>query len=147
MLEICPTIAEGKVKVEVHPLGIGGKADPARLVFNCPAGPALNATIVDLGNRFRMIVNEVEAVLPEQDLPKLPVARVLWKVKPDLATGAAAWILAGGAHHTGYSQNLTAEYLEDFAEMAGIEFVIIDADTKLRTFKNELRYNEVAFRG
>ncbi len=147
MLEICPTIAAGQVKCEVHPLGIGGKADPVRLVFNCPAGPALNATIVDLGNRFRLIVNEVEAVLPEQDLPKLPVARVLWKVKPNLATGAAAWILAGGAHHTGYSQNLTAEYLEDFAEMAGIEFVLIDDDTRLRTFKNELRSNEVAFRG
>ncbi|QIX60440.1 L-arabinose isomerase [Hymenobacter sp. BT18] len=145
MLEICPTIAEGKAKVEVHPLGIGGKADPARLVFNCPAGPALNATIVDLGHRFRLVVNEVEAVAPEQDLPKLPVARVLWKVKPDLSTGAAAWILAGGAHHTGYSQNLTAEYLEDFAEMAGIEYVIIDDETKLRTFKNELRYNDVAF--
>ncbi|WP_151088463.1 L-arabinose isomerase [Hymenobacter baengnokdamensis] len=146
MLEICPSIAAGPVRAEVHPLGIGGKHDPVRLVFNCPAGPALNATIIDLGNRFRLIVNEVEAVQPEHDLPRLPVARVLWKVKPDLATGAAAWILAGGAHHTGYSQNLTAEYLEDFAEMAGIEFVIIDADTRLRTFKNELRYNEVAFR-
>ncbi|UOQ50945.1 L-arabinose isomerase [Hymenobacter cellulosivorans] len=145
MLEICPTIAEGKAKVEVHPLGIGGKADPARLVFNCPAGPALNATIVDLGHRFRLVVNEVEAVAPEQDLPKLPVARVLWKVKPSLSVGAAAWILAGGAHHTGYSQNLTAEYLEDFAEMAGIEYLIIDDETKLRTFKNELRYNDVAF--
>ncbi|WP_139921308.1 L-arabinose isomerase [Hymenobacter sp. DG01] len=147
MLEICPSIAEGKPKVEVHPLGIGGKADPARLVFNCPAGPALNATIVDLGHRFRLVVNEVEAVAPEQDLPKLPVARVLWKVKPSLNVGAAAWIYAGGAHHTGYSQNLTAEYLEDFAEMAGIEYVIIDEETKLRTFKNELRYNEVAFNG
>ena len=146
MLEICPSIAEGKVRAEIHPLGIGGKEDPVRLVFDCPAGPALNATLVDLGNRFRLIVNEVEAVAPEQALPKLPVARVLWKVKPDLATGAAAWILAGGAHHTGYSQNLTSEYLEDFAEMAGIEFVIIDADTKLRTFKNELRYGEVAFK-
>ncbi|WP_324678038.1 L-arabinose isomerase [Hymenobacter sp. GOD-10R] len=147
MLEICPTIAEGKVRAEIHPLGIGGKADPVRLVFNCPAGPALNATLIDMGNRFRMIVNEVEAVAPEQDLPNLPVARVLWKVKPDLATGAAAWILAGGAHHTGYSQNLTTEYLEDFAEMAGIEFVVIDGDTKLRTFKNELRANEAAFGG
>ncbi|MCB2407867.1 L-arabinose isomerase [Hymenobacter lucidus] len=147
MLEICPSIAEGKARVEVHPLGIGGKADPARLVFNCPAGPALNATIVDLGHRFRLVVNEVEAVAPEQDLPKLPVARVLWKVKPSLSVGAAAWILAGGAHHTGYSQNLTAEYLEDFAEMAGIEYLIIDDETKLRTFKNELRYNEVAFSG
>ncbi|RAK69287.1 L-arabinose isomerase [Hymenobacter edaphi] len=145
MLEICPSIAEGKAKVEVHPLGIGGKADPVRLVFNCPAGPALNATIVDLGHRFRLVVNEVEAVAPEQELPKLPVARVLWKVQPDLATGAAAWIYAGGAHHTGYSQNLTTEYLEDFADMAGIECVVIDEDTKLRRFKNELRYNEVAF--
>ncbi|MGI4874715.1 MAG: L-arabinose isomerase [Janthinobacterium lividum] len=147
MLEICPSIAEGKVRAEIHPLGIGGKEDPVRLVFNCPAGPALNATLVDMGNRFRLLVNEVEAVVPEHDLPKLPVARVLWKVKPDLPTGAAAWILAGGAHHTGYSQNLTTEYLEDFAEMAGIEFVVIDADTRLRTFKNELRFNEVAFRG
>jgi len=147
MLEICPSIAAGKPRIEVHPLGIGGKADPARLVFNCPAGPALNATIVDLGHRFRLVVNEVEAVLPTQDLPKLPVAHVLWKVKPSLNTGAAAWILAGGAHHTGYSQNLTAEYLEDFAEMAGIEYLVIDGDTKLRTFKNELRYNDVAFGG
>ncbi|MBW3129212.1 L-arabinose isomerase [Hymenobacter profundi] len=147
MLEICPTIAEGKVRAEIHPLGIGGKADPVRLVFNCPAGEGLNATIVDMGNRFRMIVNEVEAVAPEHELPNLPVARVLWKVKPDMATGVAAWILAGGAHHTGFSQNLTVEYLEDFAEMAGIEFLVIDADTKLRNFKNELRYNEVAFGG
>ena len=147
MLEICPTIGEPKVRAEIFPLGIGGKEDPVRLVFNCPAGPALNATIVDLGNRFRMIVNEVEAVAVEQELPNLPVARVLWRVKPDLATGAAAWILAGGAHHTGYSQNLTTEYLEDFADIAGIECVVIDDATKLRTFKNELRYNEVAFRG
>jgi L-arabinose isomerase len=145
MLEICPSIAEGKVRAEVHPLGIGGKADPVRLVFNCPAGPALNATIVDLGHRFRLVVNEVEAVAPEHELPKLPVARVLWKVQPDLATGAAAWIYAGGAHHTGYSQNLTTEYLEDFAEMAGIECVVIDEATKLRPFKNELRYNDVAY--
>ena len=146
MLEICPTIAAGRPRVEVHPLGIGGKADPVRLVFDCPAGPALNATLVDLGNRFRLIVNEVEAVAPEQDLPNLPVARVLWQVKPDLATGVAAWLLAGGAHHTGYSQSLTAEYLEDFAEIAGIEFVLIDAETRLRTFKNELRAGEAAWR-
>ncbi len=146
MLEICPSIAAGRVRCEVHPLGIGGKEDPVRLVFDGAAGPALNATLVDLGHRFRLIVSEVEAVAPVHALPKLPVARVLWRVKPDLATGAAAWILAGGAHHTGFSQNLTAEHLEDFAEMAGIEFVLIDADTKLRTFKNELRYNDVAFR-
>ena len=147
MLEICPSIAAGRVRAEVHPLGIGGKEDPVRLVFNCPAGPALNATIIDLGNRFRLIVSEVEAVLPAHDLPRLPVARVLWRVQPDLAIGAAAWLLAGGAHHTAFSQSLTSEYLEDFAEMAGIEFVIIDADTRLRTFKNELRFNEAAYRG
>ena len=146
LLESCPSIAAGQVRAEAHPLGIGGKEDPVRLVFSCPAGPALNATIVALGNRFRLLVNTVEAVAPAQDLPKLPVARVLWKVHPDLKTGLAAWILAGGAHHTGYSQNLTSEYLEDFAEMAGIEFLIIDEDTKLRTFKNELRYNEGAFK-
>ena len=132
MLEICPSIAEGKPRAEIFPLGIGGKEDPVRLVFNCPGGPALNATIVDLGNRFRMIVNEVEAVAVEQELPNLPVARVLWRVKPDLATGAAAWILAGGAHHTGYSQNLTVEHLEDFADIAGIECVVIDDSTRLR---------------
>lgn len=145
MLEICPSIAAKKPSCEVHPLGIGGKADPVRLVFNCPAGPALNASIVDMGNRFRLIVNEVEAVEPAQDLPKLPVARVLWKVKPDLKTGAAAWILAGGAHHTCYSQNLSAEYLADFAEIAGIEYVLINERTNLYDFKNELRWNEVYY--
>jgi L-arabinose isomerase len=146
MLEICPSIAGQGPKCEVHPLGIGGKADPVRLVFNCPAGPALNASIIDLGNRFRLLVNEVEAVEPSEDLPKLPVARVLWKVKPDLKTGAAAWILAGGAHHTAYSQNLSQEYLADFAEMANIEYVLINEHTNLYDFKNELRWNEVYYR-
>lgn len=145
MLEICPSIAAKKPSCELHPLGIGGKADPVRLVFNCPAGPALNASIVDMGNRFRLIVNEVEAIEPAQDLPKLPVARVLWKVKPDLKTGAAAWILAGGAHHTCYSQNLSAEYLADFAEIAGIEYLLINERTNLYDFKNELRWNEVYY--
>ncbi|MBS1566120.1 MAG: L-arabinose isomerase, partial [Bacteroidetes bacterium] len=131
MLEICPSIANGKASCEIHPLGIGGKADPVRLVFNSAAGPALNASIVDMGNRFRMLVNEVVAVNPIQSLPKLPVARVLWKPYPDMKTGCAAWILAGGAHHTGYSQNLTAEHMQDFADMAGIEFVLIGKETKL----------------
>jgi L-arabinose isomerase len=143
MLEICPSIADGKPKCEVHPLGIGGKADPVRLVFNSAAGPALNASIVDMGNRFRLLVNEVEAVAPQFDLPKLPVARVLWKPYPDMKTGCAAWILAGGAHHTGYSQNLTAEHMEDFAGMAGIEFSLIGKNTNLYQFKNELRWSEV----
>ena len=145
MLEICPSIADGKPSCEVHPLGIGGKADPVRLVFNSAAGPALNASIVDMGNRFRLLVNEVEAVTPEHELPNLPVARVLWKPLPDMKTGCAAWILAGGAHHTGYSQNLTAEHLEDFADMAGIELVVIGKDTNLYQFKNELRWNDVYY--
>jgi len=146
MLEICPSIAEGKPTCEIHPLGIGGKADPVRLVFNSGAGPALNASIVDMGNRFRLLVNEVVAVNPIQSLPKLPVARVLWKPYPDMKTGCAAWILAGGAHHTGYSQNLTAEHMQDFADMAGIEYVLIGKDTDLYSFKNELRWNDAAYR-
>jgi L-arabinose isomerase len=146
MLEICSSIADGKPSCEIHPLGIGGKADPVRLVFNVAGGAALNASIVDLGNRFRLLVNEVEAVAPQHDLPKLPVARVLWKPYPDIQTGCAAWILAGGAHHTCYSQNLTAEHLEDFADMAKIEFVLIGKNTKLYDLKNELRWNEVYYR-
>jgi len=145
MLEICESISKGKPSCEIHPLGIGGKADPVRLVFNVAAGEALNASIIDIGNRFRLLVNEVTAVAPKE-LPKLPVARVLWKPKPDLSTAAAAWILAGGAHHTCYSQNLTTPYLQDFAEMAGIEMVLINNDTKLHPFKNELKWNDVYYR-
>ena len=146
MLEICESIAEGKPSCEIHPLGIGGKADPVRLVFNSAPGLALNASVIDMGNRFRMLVNEVIAVNPLQSLPKLPVARVLWKPYPNMHIGCAAWILAGGAHHTCYSQNLTAEHLQDFAEMAGIEFVLIGKDTNLYQFKNELRWSEVAYK-
>lgn len=146
MLEICESIADGKANCEIHPLGIGGKEDPVRLVFNVAAGPALNASIVDMGNRFRMLVNEVEAVAPVADLPKLPVARVLWKPYPNMNDGCAAWILAGGAHHTGYSQNLTSEHMEDFAEMAGIEYVRIGKQTDLYQFKNELRWNQVFYK-
>ncbi len=145
MLEICPSIASGKPKCEVHPLGIGGKEDPVRLVFNVAGGPAINASLMDFGNRFRLLVNEVEAVEPQHDLPRLPVARVLWKPLPDMKTGCAAWILAGGAHHTCYSQNLTAQHLEDFAEIAGIEYVKIGRDTNLYQLKNELRWNDVCY--
>ena len=109
MLEICPSIAADKPTCEIHPLGIGGKADPVRLVFNAPAGPAINVSLIDMGNRFRLLVNEVEAVDVPEALPKLPVARALWKPMPDMQTGCAAWILAGGAHHTVYSQNLTTD--------------------------------------
>ncbi|HLL42993.1 MAG TPA: L-arabinose isomerase [Segetibacter sp.] len=145
MLEVDESIAEGEISCEVHPLGIGGKADPVRLVFNSAAGQALNASIVDMGNRFRLIVNEVEAVAAEHDLPKLPVARVLWKPYPDMKTGCAAWIYAGGAHHTGYSQNLTSEHMEDFASFAGIEYVLIGKQTNLYQLKNELRWSEVYY--
>ncbi len=146
MLEICESIASGKPSCEIHPLGIGGKADPVRLVFNVTGGAALNASIIDMGNRFRLLVNEVTAVSPKYDLPKLPVARVLWKPHPNMYDGLAAWIYAGGAHHTCYSQNLTSEYLEDFAAMADIECVMIDKYTELDKFKNELRWSEVYYR-
>lgn len=146
MLEICPSIADGKPSCEIHALGIGGKADPVRLVFNSASGPAINASVVDMGNRFRLIVNEVVAIDPIQSLPKLPVARVLWKPYPDMKTGCAAWILAGGAHHTCYSQNLTAEHMEDFAEMAGIEYVLIGKNTNLYDLKNQLRWNDLYYK-
>jgi len=146
MLEVDASLASTKPTLEVHPLGIGGKADPARLVFNVAGGPALNASIVDMGNRFRMIVNEVEAVEPQNDLPNLPVARVLWKPLPDMKTGCAAWIYAGGAHHTAYSQNLSAELIQDFTDMAGIEFLRIGKDTKLDQFRNEIRWNDAAYK-
>ncbi|MES1216508.1 MAG: L-arabinose isomerase [Bacteroidota bacterium] len=145
MLEICESISNGKPSCEIHPLGIGGKADPVRLVFNVAGGSALNASVVDMGNRFRLLVNEVEAITPKNTLPKLPVARVLWKPYPDMKTGCAGWLLAGGAHHTCYSQNLSAEHLEDFAGMAGIEYVLIGKKTDLYQLKNELKWNEVYY--
>ena len=146
MLEICPSIAADKPTCEIHPLGIGGKADPVRLVFNAPAGPAINVSLIDMGNRFRLLVNEVEAVTVSEALPKLPVARALWKPMPDMQTGCAAWILAGGAHHTVYSQNLTTSHIEDLADIFGVELVVIDRDTNLRQLKNELRWSESYYR-
>lgn len=145
MLEVCPSIANEKPRLEMHPLGIGGKADPARLVFNVPNGQAVNASLIDMGNRFRMIINEVEVVPPDAPLPKLPVARVVWVPKPNLKVAAAAWIYAGGAHHTGFSQVVTAEHLQDYADMAGIECVLIDSETKLPEFRKELRWNEMYY--
>jgi L-arabinose isomerase len=145
MLEICPSIAVGKPSCEVHPLSIGGKEDPVRLVFDSATGDAVNTSIVDMGNRFRMVVNVVKVISPPEKLPRLPVARALWIPQPSLAVAAAAWIHAGGAHHTGFSQALTPEHLEDFAAMAGIEFLLIDGETTLRDFKNELRWNDAAY--
>jgi L-arabinose isomerase len=144
MLEVCPTIALAKPVVEIHPLSIGGKDDPARLVFKTAPGSAINVSVIDLGNRFRMIVNEVE-VVKCPDMPNLPVASVLWKPLPDLKRAAAAWILAGGAHHTGFSTAINSEYLADLAEMMGIEYVVIDEKCDLTSLKNELRWNEISY--
>jgi L-arabinose isomerase len=146
MLEICPSIAKNKPMVEVHPLGIGGKADPVRLVFTAPAGPAVVATVVDMGNRFRMIVNEIDVVDPEHEFPNLPVARVMWVPKPSLRVAAAGWIYAGGAHHTGFSQALTMEHMADFSEIAGIELVRLDAETKLHQLRQELVWSDAAYK-
>jgi L-arabinose isomerase len=141
MLEVCPSIAAAKPRCEIHPLGIGGKADPVRLVFDAAAGPAVNASVVDMGDRFRLVVNAVDVVAPTEPLPRLPVARALWKPQPDLPTAAAAWIHAGGAHHTGFSLALKPEHIEDFADIADVEWLLIDKDTRLRQFKKELRWN------
>jgi L-arabinose isomerase len=146
MLEICPSIAAGRPSLEIHPLGIGGKEDPVRLVFDAPPGPAVNAAVLDLGSRFRLLVNELDVVSPVQPLPRLPVARAVWHARPSLQTAAAAWILAGGPHHTGFSQAISAEHVEAFAEMAGVELLVIGGETTLSDFKKELRWNEAYYR-
>jgi L-arabinose isomerase len=144
MLEICPTIAAGKPSLEIHALSIGGKEDPVRLVFDAPAGPALNASLIDLGARFRLLINDVTAIV-HPALPKLPVARAVWECKPDFKTACAAWILAGGAHHTGFSYSVTREMLEDFATIADIELVSIGPETTLAALKQDLRNNAVYY--
>ncbi|MDR6879671.1 L-arabinose isomerase [Bacillus sp. 3255] len=146
MLEVCPTIAATRPKIEVHPLGIGGKADPARIVFDGASGAALNASLIDMGNRFRLLINEVDAVQPVKAMPKLPVARVLWKPQPSLSESAEAWIYAGGAHHTVFSYNVSTEQLVDWADLAGIEVAIINKHTSPLQFRNELRWSEAAWR-
>jgi len=143
MLEVCPTISSSKPKIEVHPLGIGGKAAPARMVFDAAPGLALNASLIDLGNRFRLIINEVEAVKPRHLMPKLPVSRVLWKPLPSMRVATEGWILAGGAHHTVFSYNVSSEQLTDWAEISGIECLIINKNTELYSLRNELRFNEI----
>ena len=145
MLEVCPSIAEGKPSVEIHPLSIGGKEDPVRLVFTAASGNAVNATVVDMGNRFRLVVNQVKVIAPEHPLPKLPVARAVWIPEPNLKVAATAWISAGGAHHTSLSRALTSQHLEDFAEMAGMECLLIDRDTKIGSFLKELKWNDMYY--
>lgn len=145
MLEVCPSIAAAKPSLEVHPLGIGGKADPVRLVFTAPSGAAIVASLVDMGNRFRMIVNEIDVIQPTAPLPNLPVAAAVWLPRPSLKVAAAAWIYAGGAHHTSFSQALTVEHLQDFSEIAGIEMIRIDADTKINEFRRQLLWEENSY--
>ncbi|MEI6874437.1 MAG: L-arabinose isomerase, partial [Spirochaetota bacterium] len=145
MLELCPSIAAEKPRLEVHALGIGGKADPARLVFEGGAGGALNASLIDMGERFRLLVNEVEAVAAPRAMPRLPVARVLWKPLPDLRRAAESWILAGGAHHTAYSRVVKTEWLRDWAEMVGVEFLLIGAKTEPEELRKEIRWNDLAW--
>jgi len=145
MLEVCESIAAKKPVLDVQPLSIGDREDPARLIFSGAAGPGIVATVVDLGNRFRMIVNEVEAVEPPADLPKLPVAHVLWQPKPDLKTAATSWILAGGAHHSCYSQAVDASFIEAYCEIANIEYLLINEKTEISEFKKELRFNDVYY--
>jgi L-arabinose isomerase len=145
MLEICESIAASKPKLEVLPLSIGGKADPVRLIFDSNTGPAICASMMDMGDRFRLVANLVDVVPTDEPLPKLPVARAFWLPRPNLKTAAAAWIYAGGAHHTGFSYAVTADHLRDFAEMAGIEFLLIDEHTGLEDFKKELRWNDLYY--
>ena len=147
MLEICPSIADGKPRIEVHPLAIGGKADPARLVFDAAPGAAVLATLIDLGNRFRMIVNEIETIKIDNAMPKLPVARALWKPYPNITDAAEAWIICGGTHHSVYSTALTAEHFRDFARMCEIEFVLIDKNTTVNRLHDELHWNDVYWSG
>ncbi|MFL7868089.1 MAG: L-arabinose isomerase [Anaerolineales bacterium] len=145
MLEICESIATNRPKLDIMPLSIGGKADPVRLIFDAKTGPAIGASIMDIGQRFRLVANIVDVVPTDEPLPKLPVARALWLPRPSLKIAAAAWIYAGGAHHTSFSYSVTAEHLRDFAEMAGLEFLLIDENTNLEAFKNELRWNDLYY--
>jgi len=145
MLEICESIAAIKPRLEILPLSIGGKADPVRLIFDANTGPAIGASMMDMGQRFRMVANVVDVVKTDQPLPKLPVARALWLPRPNLKTAAEAWIYAGGAHHTSFSYAVTAEHLQDFADMAGIEFLLIDEKTKIGEFKDKLRWNDLYY--
>lgn len=146
MLEVCPTVAAGKPKIEVHHLGIGGKEPPARLVFEGKAGAAVVTSLIDMGGRMRLITENIECVKPTQTMPNLPVARVMWKPMPDLATGAQCWIIAGGAHHTVLSHDVSVDILRDFARIMGIEFVNINKDTVPETLEKELMLGDVIWR-
>ncbi len=146
MLEVCPSIADGDISIKVCPLSMGNREDPARLVFTSKTGPAVATSLIDLGSRFRLIINAVDCKKVEKPMPKLPVATAFWTPQPDLAVGAEAWILAGGAHHTAFSYDLTVGQMVDWADAMGIEAVVIDKDTDIRTLRNELRWNAAVYR-
>jgi L-arabinose isomerase len=145
MLEVCPSIAAGRPSCEIHPLSIGGRSDPVRLVFDADAGPAVVLGLVDLGDRFRLIANEVDIVAPDAPLPRLPVARAVWRPRPKLPIAAEAWLTAGGPHHTALTTSLPLEPIVDFAEIADVELVAIDAATEAYRFKQELRWNQAYY--
>ncbi len=146
MLEVCPTIADGPVSIKVNPLSMGDREDPARLVFTAKEGEGIATSLIDLGHRFRLIINKVDCKKTEKPMPELPVATAFWTPKPDLYKGAEAWILAGGAHHTAFSYDLSVDQMVAWAEAMGIESVVIDENTDIRILKNELRWNEVVYR-
>jgi L-arabinose isomerase len=145
MLEVCPTISDGKVSCEIHPLSIGGRSDPVRLVFTAGSGPAVVVALMDMGDRFRLLANEIDLVPPDKPMPRLPVGRAVWKPRPNLATATEAWLTAGGSHHTVLSRAIGPEPLADFAEMGGLEFLLIDAETTIPGFKKELRWNQAYY--
>jgi L-arabinose isomerase len=145
MLEVCPTISDHKPSCEIHPLSIGGRSDPVRLVFDAGPGPAIVTALMDMGDRFRILTNEIDLVPPEKPMAKLPVGRAVWKPRPDFTTATESWLTAGGSHHTVLSRALGAEAIADFAEMAGCEFLLIGADTTVASFKKELRWNEAYY--
>jgi L-arabinose isomerase len=145
MLEVCPTISDGKVSCEIHPLSIGGRGDPVRLVFDAGTGPAVVVALMDMGDRFRLLANEVDLVAPDRPMPKLPVGRAVWQPRPNMPTATEAWLMAGGSHHTALTRAVGTEPLVDFAEMAGLEFLVIDADTTIPAFKKELRWNQAYY--
>ena len=145
MLEVCESIAASKPRLAIYPLSIGGKNDPVRLIFDSNVGPAIGASVMDMGQRFRLVANKVDVMPTDAPLPKLPVARAFWQPRPDLKTAAAAWIYAGGAHHTSFSYAVTAEHLQDFADMARMEFLLIDENTRLPEFRDKLRWNDLYY--
>jgi len=145
MLEVCPSITDRKPSCEIHPLSIGARQDPVRLVFTAAPGPAVVVGLLDLGNRFRFVANEVEVVPPEEELPRLPVARAIWRPKPNFAAAAEGWLEAGGPHHTSFTQALTLEAVSDLAEIAGVEIVVIDERTTVSELKQELRWNHAYY--